>query len=348
MVARELPVLKGKRVYEFLMLAGYPAAVPSSDSMRWLHRVGLMGEPADDVETRRGFFDQMHRVSHLTNTKLSELSFLVGTFTRGDTDLKLKAICSGTPRCTDCAISSHCVSFRESQAQPRARIIPIKEWAVEERPRERLLAGERLSSAELIALILRTGSGAKSAVELGRELINHFGSLHALAAASAAEIQEIDGIGPAKAAEIVAAIELGRRVAQPASDVRDSYRQVNTSRDIFDLYRARYKTATQEEFLLLALNTKNKVQKEIVLSRGTLNSSIVHPRDVFGQALKEAAAGLIFVHNHPSGDPAPSAEDHALTRRLVEIGNLLGIKVLDHIIIGAQRYFSFSDEGLLG
>jgi DNA repair protein RadC len=232
--------------------------------------------------------------------------------------------------------------------KPIVQNVPIKNWAHEERPRERMLAGERLSSAELLAIILRTGTGTRSALDLGRELINKFGTLHALEKASISQLTEVPGIGPAKAIEIKAAIELGRRVVQPAADVRDGLKSLGSSRDVFDMYRARYKSATQEEFLLLVLNTKNKIQREVSISVGTLNASIVHPRDVFKPALAEAAAGVVFVHNHPSGDPAPSPEDHALTRRLVEAGNILGIKVLDHVVIGAQTFFSFADNGLLG
>jgi len=194
-------------------------------------------------------------------------------------------------------------------------------------------------------VVLRTGSGRRSAVDLGRQLLSEFGSLHRLEKASPRDLTRVKGIGLAKAVEIKAAIELGRRITQPAADERDGLKPVGCSRDVFDLYRPRYKSATQEEFLLLVLNTKNRIQREVVVSVGTLNSSIVHPRDVFNHALREAAAGVIFVHNHPSGDPTPSPEDHALTKRLAEAGSLLGIKVMDHIIIGSQKYYSFADEG---
>src|SRR5690606_21513511 len=142
-----------------------------------------------------------------------------------------------------------------------------------------------------------TGSGRLSAVELARELLHTFGTLHDLEKASPQEIVERmrgKGIGPAKAVEICAAIELGRRVTQPAADTRLGQRMMATSRDVFELCRPRYKAATQEEFLLLVINTKNRLQKEVPVSLGTLNSSIVHPRDVFRHALREAAAAVIF------------------------------------------------------
>lgn len=155
------------------------------------------------------------------------------------------------------------------------------------------------------------------------------------------------GIGPAKAVEIKAAIELGKRVTASEHDPRKEWNPISGSRDIFQKYRTRYKAATQEEFLLVILNTKHKIQKDVSISVGTLNSSIVHPRDVFHHALREAAASVIFVHNHPSGDPTPSPEDFSITKRLAEAGTILGIKVLDHIIIGSHDYYSFADSGTL-
>lgn len=351
LVAREMPVLRGLRVYEYLIECGYPAAVPSAESMRFLYRLGLLPTlPGRDSETavQRGFFSTVERLARLTGSAMGELDLLIALFSGGRRRRPVEPVCTTTPRCEICALSPCCAFFRyrpPSAPLPESR--PIRQWSAEERPRERLLAGERLTNAELLAIILRTGSGRRSAVDLARELLARFGTLHRLASAGLDEISRVHGIGPAKAAEIRAALELGRRVMQPESDERDGLRTVASSRDVFETYRPRYKNATQEEFLLLTLNTKNRITREVVISLGTLNSSIVHPRDVFNHALREAAAGVIFVHNHPSGDPAPSREDITLTARLCEGGRLLGIKVLDHVIIGATRYYSFADEGEL-
>jgi DNA repair protein RadC len=347
---QEFPMLTGRKVYQFLLAIGYPAATPSSETMRLLFRLGQVNTPELDAHSRRSYFETMQHISRVTQIPLNELDYMLGLYSGGHRVIGYKASCGPQPRCAECGITSACNYFKHNPpaARQSATIIPIKDWAHDERPRERYLAGERLSSAELLGIILRTGSGSRSAIDLGRELIHKFGNLHNLESASIAQICEIPGIGPAKAVEIKAAIELGRRIVQPAADTRDGLKSVASSRDVFDLFRPHFKAMTQEEFLLLALNTKNKIQRHFTISRGTLNSSIVHPRDVFKPALTEAAAGVIFVHNHPSGDPAPSPEDHALTRRLVEAGNILGIKVLDHVIVGSQRYYSFADEGTLG
>lgn len=349
-VERTLPVLRGQKAYQFLIDIGYPAAVPSLDTMRMLHRLGALSSPGTDSASRRRMLETMQRISRLSGLTLGQVDLLLGYYSgaRAEARGNFRALCVPQPRCHECSLVRHCNFVKLNGLPEQREMVPIKKWAYEERPRERMLSGERLSTAELLAIILRTGSGDQSALDLGRALLHKFGSLHELERASVQDITRVKGIGPAKAVEIKAAIELGRRITQPAADARDGLKQVNSSRDIFDMCRPRYKSATQEEFLLLALNTKNRIQKEILISQGTLNSSIVHPRDVFNHALREAAAGVIFVHNHPSGDPTPSPEDHALTRRLVEAGNLLGIKVLDHVVVGAQRYFSFADEGMLG
>ena len=348
LVAREFPFLGGSKSYKFLLSIGYPAALPAAETARFLFRLGQLPAPELNPGTRRGYFEKMQHLSRLSQVPLPELDYLLGMYSGARKWKGFATPCAAQPRCAECTLTTFCSYVKHNPPKPVQQSIPIKDWAHEERPRERMLAGERLSSAELLAIILRTGSGSRSALDLGRELINKFGTLHGIETASISQITEVAGIGSAKAIEIKAAIEIGRRIVQPAADTRDGLRAVGCSRDIFDLYRPRYKAATQEEFLLLVLNTKNKIQREVSISIGTLNASIVHPRDVFKPALAEAAAGVVFVHNHPSGDPAPSPEDHALTRRLVEAGNILGIKVLDHVIIGAQRYFSFADEGMLG
>jgi DNA repair protein RadC len=342
-----LPVLRGMMCYQFLAAIRYPTAIPSAGSTRLLSRLGILAFPP---EQRRPGKSQFHettaKIARLAGLEVEELGWMLEVFSGSRPLNGFKAPCVQQARCGDCPLTLRCTWFRyrgNEDSGDTSR--PIKQWCADERPRERMLAGERLSTAELIGVVLRTGSGRKSAVDLGRQLLTEFGSLHRLEKASPRDLTRVKGIGLAKAVEIKAAIELGRRITQPAADERDGLKPVGCSRDVFDLYRPRYKSATQEEFLLLVLNTKNRIQREIVVSVGTLNSSIVHPRDVFNHALREAAAGVIFVHNHPSGDPTPSPEDHALTKRLAEAGSLLGIKVMDHIIIGSQKYYSFADEG---
>ncbi len=232
---------------------------------------------------------------------------------------------------------------------PEDRRKSVKEWPEDERPRERLVkfgAGS-LSDAQLLAIIIRNGRGGRSAVDLGMELLERFRSLEGIAQASIHEIcgkDGVKGIGKAKAAEIKAAIELGRRHQKPSL----AGASFCSSDDVASYYRPRMKDLKKETFRCALLDAKNKIIRDEVVSIGSLTSSIVHPRDTFKAAIRESAAAVIFIHNHPSGDTKPSQEDILLTRRLVQAGELLGIQVLDHIIIGDGSHFSFRENGMIG
>jgi len=224
----------------------------------------------------------------------------------------------------------------------------VKEWPEDERPRERLLkyGAEGLSDSQLLAILIRNGGGGRSAVDLGIELLEKFGGLYGIAQAGISEIRGkngVKGIGPAKIAEIKAAIELGRRHQKPSL----AGATFCSSGDVASYYQPRMKDLKKETFRCALLDTKNKIIKDEVVSIGSLTASIVHPRDTYKAAVRESAAAVIFIHNHPSGDIKPSQEDILLTRRLVQAGEVLGIQVLDHIIIGDGRHFSFRDNGLI-
>jgi DNA repair protein RadC len=224
----------------------------------------------------------------------------------------------------------------------------IKDWPEDERPREKLLkrGPEALTDAELLALILRTGDAAsgRSALDMGRDLLREFGDLRGLAAAAVTDICRGKGTGPAKAACVKAALELANRVKSRRIERNDRY----TSPDqVFEHYHLSYRDRRKEYFLALLLDGKNRVIREVKISEGSLNQSIVHPREVFSPAVRESAAAVILVHNHPTGDPAPSREDIEITKRLKEAGDIMGVKVLDHIIIGDGSYLSFSSRGML-
>jgi len=224
----------------------------------------------------------------------------------------------------------------------------IKEWPEDERPREKLQkqGAETLSDAELLALIIRTGNHAsrQSAIDLGRSMLQTFGDLRKLSCATFSEICEVKGAGPAKAASILAALTLANRVM---TDKLESLERFTSPLQIFNHFHFRFRDRRKEHFVILLLDGKNRIIREEQVSEGSLNQSIVHPREVFKPAVKESAAAVILVHNHPSGDPAPSREDREITRRLKEGGDLLGIRVLDHIIIGDGSYLSFVEQGLL-
>lgn len=221
----------------------------------------------------------------------------------------------------------------------------VKHWPEDERPRERLMAHgpTALSEAQLLAIIIRNGRSGRTAVDLGRELLETFGSLAGIEQAAIKEICKIKGIGPAKAVEIKAAIELGRRYQKPSL----AGASFCSSLDVASYYRPRMKDLKQETFRCALLDTKNRIIREEMVSLGSLSASLVHPRDSFKSAIRESAAAVIFIHNHPSGDIKPSQEDILLTRRLVQAGDVLGIQVLDHIIIGDGTHFSFKDHGMI-
>ena len=229
-----------------------------------------------------------------------------------------------------------------------AKYQPIKDWPEEDRPREKLLArgAEALSETELLALLLRTGNAStgESAVDQARLLLNRFHSLKGIDDASIQELRAIKGIGPAKTAELKACMEIARRLRQQKWEVGDALR---SSEDVFRHFSERLKKEKREIFYVVLLNNKNRKIREVKVSEGSLTASLVHPREVYNPVIRESAAAVIFVHNHPSGDPAPSPEDLEITRRLKEVGEVMGIRVLDHVVVGHDRYFSFSDRGML-
>jgi DNA repair protein RadC len=206
---------------------------------------------------------------------------------------------------------------------------------------ERSGVGE-LSDLDLLALVLRSGSRACSLRSLAERLRRRYPTLDDLARASPAEIAAIPGMGAARAASICAAIALGRRIDHPPLHAGEP---VTRSSQVYCHFRARLVGLTQEHFYVLLLDGKGRMTREIRVSEGILTASLVHPREVFRWAIREAAASLLLVHNHPSGDPTPSPEDEALTSRLRAAGNLLGIGVLDHVVIGRGRWLSFAETG---
>jgi DNA repair protein RadC len=222
----------------------------------------------------------------------------------------------------------------------------IPRWPKNERPRERLLqhGAQYLTEAELLGILLGKGTRKKTAVDIARELLDRYESLQKLFSRSPSELTTVKGIGSAKAAILSAAFELVRRIQSQKISDRASFRR---SSDVANHYLPLMRDLRKEVFKVLLLNRGNRLIKEVFISEGTLDASIVHPRDVFREALLEPAAGIILIHNHPSGNPSPSDEDLRITKQLVEAGRLLGIKVYDHIILAGETYVSLADQGLL-
>ncbi len=221
----------------------------------------------------------------------------------------------------------------------------IHDLPKEERPRERLVEhGERaLSAQELLQLILGRGIAGESVAVTAQKLLAQFGSLQKLAGASIEELSSVRGIGLAKAAQLKAAFEIGRRVATQSEPYTG--KELTKPEHVYALVKSKLKDYHKEHFYLIALNSRNSSVAEV--SIGSLSASIVHPREVFAEAIKHKAASVIFAHNHPSGDTEPSEEDIEITKRLVKAGKIMGIEVLDHIIVAGDTFLSFKEKGLL-
>jgi DNA repair protein RadC len=223
----------------------------------------------------------------------------------------------------------------------------LAEVRVTERPRERLyrLGPASLTLVELVAILLGTGTSRGDALDVAARVLRlGGGGLRGLARRPIGEVVQVSGIGRAKAARVAAALELGRRLV--GEDATPGF-AVGAPTDIHRWSAPALRDLPVEEFHLLTLDTQNRITRDLLITRGILNSSLVHPREVFRAAIAEAAASVIAVHNHPSGNPAPSADDRAITRQLVEAGRLLDIPVCDHVIVAGDRYFSFAEAGLL-
>lgn len=226
----------------------------------------------------------------------------------------------------------------------------IKDLPEEDRPYEKLekTGAESLTDAELLAIIIRTGSRNDTSLDLTRRIINKYSDgkgLLYLKKASITQLCRIKGIGRVKAIQLKAAVEIGSRIIKP---VKEGGRyKITSPSDIKDIYMEKLRHSSREIFMVLVMNTRNEIIRELGISVGSLSETVVHPREVFSEVVKEPAAAIILIHNHPSGDPSPSSNDKQTTSRLEEAGKILGIKILDHVIIGDGNIFSFKENGLI-
>ena len=225
-------------------------------------------------------------------------------------------------------------------------ILKIKDWPEHERPRERLIkyGADKLQDTELLAIILRTGGMEDTVIDLARKLLNKFGNFRGLDAKSIGELCEMNGIGPAKAAQVKAALEIGKRMAAEQVKVKE---RIDSCEDVYKLIGAYMRDLNHEVFKIILLTSRNNLILERTIFEGSLTESIVNAREIVKEALNNSAAGIVFVHNHPSGDPTPSTEDKHLTSKLINACRLVGIRVCDHIIIGKDGYYSFVEHELL-
>ncbi len=217
----------------------------------------------------------------------------------------------------------------------------IKDIPKDGRPRERFLkqGPEALSDAELFAILLRTGSRGENVIDMSNRLIAEYG-LDKLFECSLKELQGIKGIGPSKAMQILTIAEIQKRINQSKNPIK----KIGCAKDVFDLFHERLKDKKEEHFYVLILNTQNKLIGEHLISKGILDASIIHPREIFKPAIKNSASKIILLHNHPSGNPSPSQEDLEITKKLINTGEELEIKVLDHVIVGDGKFWSWVEK----
>jgi len=312
--------------------------VGRADLRRFLSRLGMLERGRSDTHVA----DALERVAAATREPRPVVERVLGLFCSGG-GMPEKAICGKQPQCGQCPIRAHC---RAGSRKPC-----IKQLPVDERPRERLIRGEVLTDAELLGILIRDGIANETAVDLGRRLLSQCGAdggddhdpLRELSRWSITEICSVRGIGPAKAAQLKAAFELGKRLNR----TRILGTRYSNSQAVYDAFYAEVRDLKREVFVALLLDSKNHLIKMVPIAEGSLNTAVVHPREAFSPALRESASAVIFIHNHPSGDPTPSKDDIVLTKRLTSAGEVMGIRMLDHIVIGEGRYYSFADRGEL-
>jgi len=235
----------------------------------------------------------------------------------------------------------------DSAGQSRARPLSIREMPATDRPRERLraLGAQALSTTELVALLLGSGGRAGSALECARRVLDGAdGSLGRVATSPVGALMRVPGVGMARAVVVHAALELGRRMM---FETRVAGVPLRSPRDVVAAFAPRLQDLPVEEFHVAVLDTQHRLERDVLVTRGLLDASLVHPREVFREAIAERAAAVVLVHNHPSGDPSPSPDDRTITAQLVSAGRLLGIPVQDHVIIGRGCYVSFVESGML-
>ncbi|MGA9294753.1 MAG: DNA repair protein RadC [Ignavibacteriaceae bacterium] len=226
-------------------------------------------------------------------------------------------------------------------------MLKIKDLPLDDRPREKLILSgvQNLTDAELIAILLRTGIKGKSVISVAQELINKNKNLAVLASLSFSNLLKTNGIGKDKAATLIAAFEINRRIESQSKWLSD--KKITSPKDVADIFIPLLRDEVKEKFILVCLNSANKMIKHEVISVGNLNSSVVHPREIFKAAIENNSASVILIHNHPSGNPEPSNEDIIITKKIVEAGKILDIPVFDHLILAGSLFTSFVDKRII-
>ncbi len=348
---KNFSVLKsGIKAQDYLANVGYPIGVPSVNVLMMLTRWGWSD---NKLMLSEQFQDVISRLAHSCTLNPSSVSFLFSMAAGQEKwrEYTIAGVCHSTrPACDICVLNELC-SYREAKpsdaVSPQKHSILIKDMPV--KPREKLVreGAQKLTDEELLAIILRVGLKDCSVVDLAKKIISHFGSLSRVLEAGAGELMEVSGIKLAKAAQIIAALELGKRAQKQSAEAGRNKVPLTDSSKIFQIFHHKYYDEIQEVFVVLLLNSKLEVLREAEISRGTINKTAVSPREIFRLAIREAANAILCIHNHPSGNPAPSEEDRRLTKAIYQTGETVNIHLIDHIILGRDDFYSFSDNNAL-
>ncbi len=345
--AKAFPRMAGLKAWQLLARLGRSVIPPEASLRRFFWRLGLL---EGDQKTRRRdaprIADCVEKIAGLTGLSNHELTRLLEWHTASGRNGTEGGRCGKNPDCPDCPFHAGCLYFRFRAAQPSEAMKESSAGPNLKELKHRLDSegAESLADSELLALLLESGDRKRDAIQMACDLITRFDGLKGIDACPVAEFQATKTLSAAKARRIKAGIELGRRLSRQTLQSGDS---ITSSQDVWLAFRNRYSHIPQEHFISVLLDTKNRVIHSHIVSKGSLTGSLAHPREVFKEAIRRSAGAVILLHNHPSGDPEPSSEDVAITRRLAEAGKLLGIRVLDHIILGGETYYSFKDEGKL-
>lgn len=340
--SRALPRLGGLRAWRFLEHLGRPVVVPDASIRRFLWRLGLI-EEAEGTTGSGGaaVVATVQELARSTGMEIRALDRLMRWHTQGAPGLAGGKLCGSQPVCEPCPVQHICLwrryGAREDSAAAAAgenqHEIVIRRW--------RQNGAETLDDSELLALLLHQGRNWPASLASAETLLRRFGGLRGVDQATLSELTQVRGVGETRAQQVKAALELGRRLS--LNPLRRD-RPITESEQVWLAFRDRFRHIPQEHFITLLLDTKNRFMRSCIVSKGTLDSSLAHPREVFKEAVRESASAIILMHNHPSGDPHPSVEDQMLTRQLTKAGQILGIRVLDHIILGSETYYSFRDN----
>jgi len=360
------PFLKsGTRAYDYLACVGYPIGVPHTAVRQMMTRLGWNAarDPRGEIVSEEQYQDYIAKLAAGTSDSPASISLLFSLQAGQEAwrNFSIGGACHKVhPECDTCVLKSYCeyaktraddeVNSEKKNRKNSGNGLMIRDMSDAEKPREKLLrnGAKSLRDDELLAVILRTGLPDCSAIDLANRIIKSFGSLSRAQNAGIGELMQIPGIKEAKAAQIVAALELGKRSKKQFNEERIlNTESLSDPGKIYEVYFSKYYDEVQEIFVVLLLDVKLHCFREFEVSRGTVSKTAVSPREVFRVAIREAAYAIICLHNHPSGNPEPSAEDRKMTRALFETGEAVGIQLLDHVILGRDNYYSFQEHDAL-